>query len=45
MKAIAIMVAIFTILTGIGWWESFKWHECIRVGHARLYCNLSLFSR
>ena len=33
------MLALAALLIGLMvWWQVFRWHECRKVGHSRLYC-------
>lgn len=38
-----VRVVVFALLIcGMGWWKQYKFHDCRRVGHTRLYCWLDL---
>ena len=37
---LAILISIGLIGLGI-WWGFYKYHDCIKVGHTKLYCIMS----
>src|SRR5689334_17234903 len=40
-QKILISLSILTVIYTLIWWHTFKYHECIKVGHSKIYCILS----
>jgi len=41
---VACCVTVLVVLLSAGiWWESFKYHDCLNVGHSKLYCMAKIF--
>lgn len=39
----ALVALAFAALLGFGvWWERYKFHDCRKVGHSRLYCVMDI---
>lgn len=45
MKTIIAYILFFLVLAGLGiWWQTYKYHDCRKVGHSKTYCILNIGS-
>lgn len=42
MKYILLALLGLGLIVFIGWWEIYKYHDCRKVGHEKLYCILKI---
>ena len=38
LGALIILVVISVLLVATGWWNYYKYQDCLKVGHSKLYC-------
>lgn len=43
MTKIIVYMLFIVVLFGLGiWWQTYKFHDCRRVGHTKLYCIMDI---
>lgn len=43
VKLVIAYVVIVVVVFGLaGWWQTYRYHDCKKVGHSTLYCLLSI---
>jgi hypothetical protein len=41
MRVVLVLVLLFGIVGCQCWWQVYRWEDCRRVGHTKLYCIMT----